>query len=114
MAQRAIITLLLSLLIEMKMDEIKVENDVDDLSEGDSVGLGNDVYTPTTFPIIKDERKNCMDLVKVEPHSDSETCDDGNQVISVKAEEDSDIKIEEHHVPILSPVIKDEQECDSQ
>ncbi|XP_021918763.1 zinc finger protein 436-like isoform X2 [Zootermopsis nevadensis] len=54
--------------------------------------------------------QNCMDSVKDEPHSDSETCRDGNQVISVKAEDVSDMEIEEHYVAITFPVIKDEQE----
>ncbi|XP_021918496.1 uncharacterized protein LOC110829251 [Zootermopsis nevadensis] len=49
-----------------KIDKIKVENDVDVLSEEDTVGMRNDkVYTPSTFPIIKDERK----YTKALPHS---------------------------------------------
>ncbi|XP_021931723.1 uncharacterized protein LOC110835627 isoform X2 [Zootermopsis nevadensis] len=94
----------------LKIDKIEVENDVDVLSEEDSVGLRNDeVYTPSTFAIIKEEWKNPMDLVEDEPHSDSDTCQDGNEVISVKAEDISDIKIEEHHVLIPFPDINDEQ-----
>ncbi|KDR20043.1 Serine/threonine-protein phosphatase 6 regulatory ankyrin repeat subunit B [Zootermopsis nevadensis] len=96
---------------EQNIDKIKVENDVDVQSEDDSVDVRNDeVNTPSAFPIMKDEWKNCMDSVKDEPHSDSETCRDGNQVISVKAEDVSDMEIEEHYVAITFPVIKDEQE----
>ncbi|XP_021930501.1 zinc finger protein 271-like isoform X2 [Zootermopsis nevadensis] len=51
-----------------------------------------------------------MDSVKDEPHSDNETCQDGNQVISVKAEDVSDMEIEEHYMAITFPVIKDKQE----
>jgi hypothetical protein len=54
--------------------------------------------------------QNCMDSVKDEPDSNSETCQDENQVIGVKAEDVSDIEIEEHHEPITFPVLKDEQE----
>ncbi|XP_021922829.1 uncharacterized protein LOC110831296 [Zootermopsis nevadensis] len=53
---------------------------------------------------------NCMDSVKDEPDSDSDMCQDRNQVISVKAEDVSDIKIEEHPIPITNQVMKDEQE----
>ncbi|XP_021930788.1 uncharacterized protein LOC110835157 isoform X3 [Zootermopsis nevadensis] len=97
------------------IDKIKIENEVDVLSEEDSVCVRNDeVSTPSAFPIIKDEWKNCMDLVKDEPDSDSDMCQDGNQVIGVKAEDVSDIKIEEHPIPITNLVMKDEQEMNSE
>ncbi|XP_021940153.1 uncharacterized protein LOC110839884 isoform X3 [Zootermopsis nevadensis] len=97
--------------ITKNSDKIKTENDVDELSVEDSVGLRIDeVYTPSAFPTTKDEWKNCMDLVKDDSHSDSDMSQDGNVVIKVKAEDVSDIKIEEHPVSITKQVMKDEQE----
>jgi hypothetical protein len=54
--------------------------------------------------------QNYMDLVKVEPGSDGETCRDGYQTTCIKAKDVTDIKLEEHPVLITSPLIKDEQE----
>jgi hypothetical protein len=54
--------------------------------------------------------QNCMDLLKVEPGSDIETCHDGNQVIDIKAEIASDIQEEEDPMLIPFPVIKVQQE----
>jgi hypothetical protein len=54
--------------------------------------------------------QNCMDLVKVVPGSDSETCHDGNQVIDIKAEDVTDIEVDDHPVLLTCPVIKAEQE----
>jgi hypothetical protein len=53
--------------------------------------------------------QNCMDFMKVEPGSDSETCHDGNQVIDMKAEDVTDMQ-EDDPVLMTSPVIKAEQE----
>jgi hypothetical protein len=47
-----------------------------------------------------------MHCLKVEPGSDSETCQDGNQVIDTKAEDVADMQEDED--PML--VIKAEQE----
>jgi hypothetical protein len=54
--------------------------------------------------------QNYMNLLKVEPGSDSETCHDGNQVIDVKVEEVMDIQEEEDPVLITFPAIKAEHE----
>jgi hypothetical protein len=50
-----------------------------------------------------------MELVKVVPGSDSETCHDGNQ-ISIKDEDVTDIEEDENPLLISSPVIKSEEE----
>jgi hypothetical protein len=39
--------------------------------------------------------QNCIDSLKVELGSYSETCNDGNQFIDIKVEEVTDIKVEE-------------------
>jgi hypothetical protein len=54
--------------------------------------------------------QNSMDLIKVEPGSDGEMCDDGTQTTCIKAKNVTDMKVEEHPVIITSPLIKDEQE----
>jgi hypothetical protein len=58
--------------------------------------------------------QSCVDLPEVMPGSYSDTCKsshDGNDAISIKAEEVLDIKEEEKDsVPVSSPVIKDEHE----
>jgi hypothetical protein len=54
--------------------------------------------------------QNCMDLLKVEPGSDSETCHDGNQVIDIKVEEVTDIQEEEDPLRRTFTVIKTEHE----
>jgi hypothetical protein len=51
-----------------------------------------------------------MDFMKVEPGSDSETCQDGNQVIDTKAEDMADMQEDEDPMLITFPVIKAEQE----
>jgi hypothetical protein len=51
-----------------------------------------------------------MNFLKVEPGSDSETCHVGNQVIDIKIEEVTDIKVEVDPVLITFPVIKAEDE----
>jgi hypothetical protein len=51
-----------------------------------------------------------MDLLKVEPGSDDETCHDGNHAIYIKVEDVTDIQEEEHPVLITPPLIKAEQE----
>jgi hypothetical protein len=50
-----------------------------------------------------------MELVKVVPSSDSETCHDGNQ-ISIKYEDVTDIQEDEDPLLITSPVIKSEED----
>jgi hypothetical protein len=52
--------------------------------------------------------QNCMDLVKVEPGSDSETCHDGNHFIAIKVEKATDIQEEDDPVLTTFPVIKAE------
>jgi hypothetical protein len=52
----------------------------------------------------------CMELVKVVPASDSKTCHDGNQDISIKDEDVTEIQEDEDPLLITSPVIKSEQE----
>jgi hypothetical protein len=54
--------------------------------------------------------QNCMDSLKVECGSDSETCHDGNQVIDIKVEEITGIQAEDDPVLITFPVIKAEDE----
>ena len=55
-----------------------------------------------------------MDVLKDEPGSCDEACvtssDDGNQVIDIKVEEDSDIKMENDSEQIKSPVTGTESE----
>lgn len=57
---------------------------------------------------------NCMDLLKGEPRSSSETClvspYDGNRVAGIKVEEVTDVKEEEHSESITSPAMKSEHE----
>jgi hypothetical protein len=46
----------LFIILQQKIDLIKIENDVDVLSEEDSIGMGTDeVYIPSTFSIKKAE-----------------------------------------------------------
>jgi hypothetical protein len=54
--------------------------------------------------------QNCMDLLKVGPGSDGETCHDGNHAIYIKVEDVTDIQEEEHPVLITPSLIKAEQE----
>jgi hypothetical protein len=51
-----------------------------------------------------------MDLLNVGPGSDSETCHVGNQDISVKVEDVTDIQEVEQPLQVISPLIKIEQE----
>jgi hypothetical protein len=51
-----------------------------------------------------------MELVNVVPGSDSGTCNDGSQVISIKDEDVTDFQEDEDPLLITSPVIKAEQE----
>jgi hypothetical protein len=51
----------------------------------------------------------CMELVKVVPGSNRETCHDGND-ISIKDEDVTDIEEDEDPLLITSPLIKSEQE----
>jgi hypothetical protein len=56
--------------------------------------------------------QNCMDILKSEPGSSSEKClmssDDGNQVVSIKTEEVTDMKVEGGPGPTTPAVIKTE------
>jgi hypothetical protein len=54
--------------------------------------------------------QNSLDLLEVEPGSDSEMCHDGNHVIDIKAEVVTDIQEDEDPILIPFPVIKTEQE----
>jgi hypothetical protein len=54
--------------------------------------------------------QNCMDLPEVLPGSGSETCHDENMVISIKAEDVTDVQEDEHPLLITFPIIKAEQE----
>jgi hypothetical protein len=54
--------------------------------------------------------QNCMDSLKAELGSDSETCHDGNQVIDMKVEDVTDTQEDEHLVLITSQVVNAEQE----
>jgi hypothetical protein len=51
-----------------------------------------------------------IELVKVVPGSDSDTCHAGNQGVSVKEEDVTDIQEDEDDLLIASPAIKAEQE----
>jgi hypothetical protein len=54
--------------------------------------------------------QNCMDSLKAVPGSDGETCHEGNQVVDIKAEDITDIEVDEHPVLVPRPVTQDEQE----
>jgi hypothetical protein len=54
--------------------------------------------------------QNYMELLNVVPASDSETCHDGNQDVSVKVEDVTDIQEVEQPLQVTSPSIKSEQE----
>jgi hypothetical protein len=54
--------------------------------------------------------QNYMDLQKVVPGSDSETCHDGNEVIDIKTENVTDVQEDKHSLLIRFPIIKTEQE----
>jgi hypothetical protein len=58
--------------------------------------------------------QNCVDSLRSDPVSCSETflrsSDDGNEVVGVKVEEVTGIKVEEHPEPILLRTIKTEPE----
>jgi hypothetical protein len=51
-----------------------------------------------------------MDLAEAVPGSDGETCHGENQVVDIKAEDITDIEIDEHPVLVPYPVTQDEQE----
>jgi hypothetical protein len=51
-----------------------------------------------------------IELVKVVPGSDSDTCHAENQDISIKEEDNTDIQEDEDHLLTASPVIEAEQE----
>jgi len=61
--------------------------------------------------------QNCMDILQSEPGPCSGTCpmssDNGNQVVGVKVEEVSDMKVEEDPEPTISPLIKTESAVSS-
>jgi hypothetical protein len=56
--------------------------------------------------------QNCLDIVKSEPGSCTATClmsyDDGNQVVGIKVEHDTDIKLEEDPGQTTSTAVKTE------
>ena len=56
--------------------------------------------------------QNCMDITKSEPGSSTGTCqmssDDGNQFVSIKVEDVTDVKEEEDPGPAASTGIKTE------
>jgi hypothetical protein len=58
--------------------------------------------------------QHCMDVLKDEPGSCNEACsassDDGNQIIDIKVEEDTDIKEEDDSEQTKSPVTGTESE----
>jgi hypothetical protein len=54
--------------------------------------------------------QNYMELLNVVPGSDSETCHDGNQDVSVKVEDVTDMQEVEQPLQVTSPLIKAEQE----
>jgi hypothetical protein len=54
--------------------------------------------------------QNCVDLQKVVPGSDSESCHDGSEVIDIKTENVTDVEEDELPVLIAFPEIKDEEE----
>jgi hypothetical protein len=54
--------------------------------------------------------QNYMELLNVVPGSDSETCHDGNQDVSVKVEDVTDVQEVEQPLQVTSPLIKAEQE----
>ncbi|KDR14294.1 uncharacterized protein LOC110834627 [Zootermopsis nevadensis] len=62
-----------------------------------------------TFPVIKAEDENCMDFVKTELGSSSETCPDENHFITVKVEvADIQEEVEEDQMLTTFSVSKDE------
>jgi hypothetical protein len=54
--------------------------------------------------------QNCMNLLKVEPGSDSDTCHDGNQVTNIKVGEVTDVQEDEDPLLRTFPVIEAEHE----
>jgi hypothetical protein len=81
---------------------IKVEDGADLKLEEDPL--------PTTSPLIKTEPLNCMDIPKSEPGSCIGTCqmssDGGDQVVGIRVEGVTDIKVEEDPGPAKSTGIK--------
>jgi hypothetical protein len=53
--------------------------------------------------------QNCLELVKVVPGSDSETCCDGNWDVIIKDEDVTDVQEDEDPLLITSPLMKAEQ-----
>jgi hypothetical protein len=51
-----------------------------------------------------------MELLNFDPGSDSETCHDGNQDVSVKVEDVTDMQEVEQPLQVTSPLIKPEQD----
>ncbi|XP_021927598.1 zinc finger and SCAN domain-containing protein 5B-like [Zootermopsis nevadensis] len=96
---------------EQNIDLIKVENDVDILSEEDSVGLGTDeVYVPSVFSIKKPELENCVEV----PSSCSETrlpsSHDGNEVIDIKVEGTTYVQEQEDSLLKNFPAVQTDHE----
>lgn len=51
-----------------------------------------------------------VNLLKLEPGSDTKTCHDGNQVLDIKVEGVADMQAEDGPVVTSCPVIKTEEE----
>ena len=69
---------------------------------------------PSSSRLTMTEAANCVDSLRSDPVSCSETCltssDDGNEIVGTNVEEATGIKVEEHPEPILVREIKTEPE----
>ncbi|XP_023719522.1 zinc finger and SCAN domain-containing protein 12 isoform X3 [Cryptotermes secundus] len=91
------------------IDTVKAENDVD--AEEDFIGIKMDeIYAPSAFSVNMTEPENCLDVLKAEPSSYSETCVtsscDGNHV----GNNEEVRNVQEDDPLLMPPVIKVEHE----